>query len=126
MKSLLIKYCMLKKKVEFNLQKSRNNFQFDIIVLYANHSPGLIHPNFYLDKPAPKPSFTTHFCAMTRPSDEIWPFDLQKVMAAQSGSGPKVDKMDSERALLAFLLAKVGKLDPDIVIGESKASLKNI
>ena len=25
--------------------------------------------------------------------------------------------MDSERALLGFLLAKVGKLDPDIIIG---------
>ena len=53
---------------------------------------------------------------MTRPSDEVWPFDLQKVMAQQA-SVTKVDKMDSERALLGFLLAKVGKLDPDIIIG---------
>jgi len=81
---------------------------------------GLFHPNFYLDKPAPKPNFTSHFCAMTRPSDEIWPFDLQKVMA--SGQHSKVDKMDSERALLAFLLAKVGKLDPDIIIGHDISS----
>ena len=25
--------------------------------------------------------------------------------------------MDSERALLGFLLAKIGKIDPDIIIG---------
>ena len=75
---------------------------------------GLIHPNFYLDRPAPRPAFTSHFCAMTRPSDEVWPFDLQKVMQAHP---TKVDKMESERSLLGFLLAKIGKLDPDIIIG---------
>jgi DNA polymerase alpha subunit A len=29
--------------------------------------------------------------------------------------------MDSERALLGFLLAKIGKLDPDVIIGHDIA-----
>ena len=78
---------------------------------------GLIHPQFYLDKPAPKPAFSSHFCALTRPSDEVWPFDLAKVMSNQSSNSPKIDKMDSERALLAYLLAKIGKFDPDLIMG---------
>lgn len=72
---------------------------------------GLLHNTFHLDKPAPKPAFVDHFCALTRPSDEVWPYDIQKVL-------PKhVTKMDSERALLGFLLAKIGKIDPDVIIG---------
>ena len=77
----------------------------------------LIHDQFHLDRPAPKPAFKAHFCAMTRPQDEVWPFDFQKALAAKAKRGSKIDKMDSERALLGFLLAKIGKIDPDIVLG---------
>ena len=49
--------------------------------------------------------------------DEVWPFDFQKALAAKAKRGSKIDKMDSERALLGFLLAKIGKIDPDIVLG---------
>jgi len=58
-----------------------------------------------------------HFCALTRPSDEAWPFDLTKALEKHNKTAAKVDKMDSERALLGFLLAKIGKIDPDIIIG---------
>ncbi len=79
---------------------------------------GLVHHKFYLDKPAPSPPFNEHFCALTRPSDEVWPFDFHKVLGQNnSGKNAKIDKMDSERALLGFLLAKIGKLDPDVIIG---------
>lgn len=29
----------------------------------------------------------------------------------------QIEKMESERALLGYLLAKIGKLDPDVIIG---------
>ena len=75
----------------------------------------LVHDEIYLDRPAPKQPFKMHFCAMTKPADEVWPFDFQKVLAQHKGT--KIEKMESERALLGFLLAKIGKLDPDIIIG---------
>jgi DNA polymerase alpha subunit A len=78
---------------------------------------GLVHNKFHLDRPAPQPPYVEHFCALTRPSDEVWPFDFQKVLAQNNSTSGKIDKMDSERALLGFLLAKIGKIDPDIIIG---------
>ena len=80
---------------------------------------GLVHTAFNLDKPAPKPSFQSLFCAMARPSDEVWPFDFTKMLTShnQNPRKPKIDKHDSERALLGFLYAKIGKYDPDIIIG---------
>jgi DNA polymerase alpha subunit A len=77
----------------------------------------LVHDQLYLDRPAPKEAYRMHFCALTRPADEVWPFDFTKALAAKAKRGSKIDKMDSERALLGFLLAKIGKLDPDIILG---------
>ncbi|TRY76652.1 hypothetical protein TCAL_04076 [Tigriopus californicus] len=76
---------------------------------------GLVHDEVYLDRPAPKEPFKYHFCALTRPSDQIWPFDFQR--AQGQANAIKLEKMDSERALLAFLLAKMVKIDPDIILG---------
>ena len=80
---------------------------------------GLVHHQFYLDRPAPNPPYHEHFCALTRPSDEVWPFDFSKVLQANNATKAKVDKMDSERALLGFVLAKIGKIDPDVIIGKN-------
>lgn len=80
---------------------------------------GLVHTAFYLDKPAPKTSFQSLFCGIARPSDEVWPFDFAKVLAShnQNSRNPRIEKQDTERALLGFLYAKIGKFDPDIIIG---------
>ena len=80
---------------------------------------GLIHTSFCLDKEAPKPEFQSNFCAIARPSDEVWPFDFAKAILTynQTQRKAKVEKMESERALLGFFYAKLGKLDPDIIIG---------
>lgn len=51
---------------------------------------------------------------MTHPCDVPWPWDLKDAMAR---SRTKVEKSDTERALLGFLLAKIHKIDPDIVVG---------
>lgn len=51
---------------------------------------------------------------MTRPADVPWPWDLRDNL---SRCQTKIEKSDTERALLAFLLAKIHKIDPDIVVG---------
>ena len=79
----------------------------------------LTNNEFHMDKPPPKPAYKNHFCAISRPSDEVWPFDIQK--ALNSFNTP-VNKMDTERALLGFVLAKIGKIDPDIIIGHDVTS----
>ena len=85
---------------------------------------GLVHTAFYLDKPAPKPLCQSGFCAIARPSDAVWPFDFEKVLKLhhQNPKNPKIDKQDTERSLLGFLYAKIGKFDPDIIIGHDVSS----
>lgn len=51
---------------------------------------------------------------MTHPADVTWPWDLRDVLPRCQ---TKVEKSDTERALLGFLLAKIHKIDPDIVVG---------
>ena len=41
---------------------------------------------FYLDRAAPKPAFRSHFCAVTHPSYEVWPFDFAKVLPQHNAS----------------------------------------
>ncbi|XP_045609445.1 DNA polymerase alpha catalytic subunit [Procambarus clarkii] len=74
----------------------------------------LIHHEFPLDKAPPQPQFQTHFCSMTHPVDVTWPWDLKDALSRYHS---KVEKSDTERALLGFLLAKIHKIDPDIVVG---------
>ena len=62
----------------------------------------------------------SNFCALTKPQDEVWPWDMKRVLDANNADGKnlKITKMDSERALLCYFVAQVGKIDPDIIIGE--------
>ncbi|XP_034238111.1 DNA polymerase alpha catalytic subunit [Thrips palmi] len=75
----------------------------------------LVHHQFHLDRPAPNPPFQQHFCAFTKPCDMPWPLDHRE--AATRFSGTKTEKVDTERALLGFFLAKLFKLDPDLLVG---------
>ncbi|MPC41204.1 DNA polymerase alpha catalytic subunit [Portunus trituberculatus] len=74
----------------------------------------LIHHEFPINKAAPQPPFQTHFCAMTHPSDVPWPWDLKDALEHNQ---MKIEKSQSERALLCFFLAKMHKIDPDVVVG---------
>jgi DNA polymerase alpha subunit A len=60
-------------------------------------------------------SFVLILAAFTRPSDMAWPFDFNAASAHYSST--KLEKMDTERALLGFFLAKLFKLDPDLIVG---------
>ena len=77
----------------------------------------LAHTSFSLDKP-PTESYNQHYCLVTRPQDEAWPYDWAKVGQGQQENGiTRIEKASSERELLSLLLTKIQKLDPDVVIG---------
>ncbi|XP_071798357.1 DNA polymerase alpha catalytic subunit-like [Asterias amurensis] len=87
-------------------QKTHQN---EVIAIAA-----LIHHKFPMDKAPPKPPFQQHLCAISKPSDCVFPFDIKDALGKQKS---KVEIMATERALLGFFLAKVHKIDPDIIVG---------
>ena len=63
------------------------------------------------------------FLVLSRPSEEAWPLDHREGLAAANvAKVTKVEKAESERALLNFLLAKVNKIDPDVIVGHDVAT----
>ncbi|XP_036377688.1 DNA polymerase alpha catalytic subunit [Megalops cyprinoides] len=74
----------------------------------------LIHHKFPLDKAPPRPPFQTHFCVVSRPNDCIFPYDFKEAVRKKNG---KVEIAGTERMLLGFFLAKMHKIDPDVVVG---------
>ncbi|XP_035872605.1 DNA polymerase alpha catalytic subunit isoform X3 [Phyllostomus discolor] len=76
----------------------------------------LVHHSFALDKAPPQPPFQSHFCVVSKPKDCIFPYafgeDIKKKKV-------KVEIAATERTLLGFFLAKVHKIDPDIIVGHN-------
>ncbi|RNA18984.1 DNA polymerase alpha catalytic subunit [Brachionus plicatilis] len=85
---------------------------------------GLICQKFYLEKPTIPSSMKTqktaiydsYFCAVTKPSHVIFPYDFQNVVKLNVQKF-RIEQCGSERALLAFLLCKMQALDVDIIVG---------
>ncbi|KAK5645778.1 hypothetical protein RI129_004242 [Pyrocoelia pectoralis] len=75
----------------------------------------LVHSKYAVDKKPPNPLFEQHFCVFTRPGHQNFPFDLHGVL--QTFTATRVQKMDSERALLNYFLLQIQKIDPDIIVG---------
>lgn len=65
-------------------------------------------------------NFKLTLAALTRPSDIMFPMDLRDKLRA----APKLrlERCDSERALLCYFLAKMAKIDPDLVVGHGMLS----
>ncbi|KAJ8385816.1 hypothetical protein AAFF_G00181720 [Aldrovandia affinis] len=80
----------------------------EIVALVA-----LIHHQFPLDKAPPSPPFQTYFCAISKPSDCVFPYDFAEAVRKKNG---KVEIAATERTLLGFFLAKMHKLDPDVLV----------
>ncbi|KAH3827648.1 hypothetical protein DPMN_129588 [Dreissena polymorpha] len=76
----------------------------------------LINPSFHMDRPAPEQPFQQHFCAISKPNDCIFPWDFNEKVQKESRK-MKVEVLPTERALLGFLLAKIHKIDPDLIVG---------
>uniref|UniRef100_A0A673IAW4 DNA polymerase n=1 Tax=Sinocyclocheilus rhinocerous TaxID=307959 RepID=A0A673IAW4_9TELE len=74
----------------------------------------LIHHKFPLDKAPPRPPFQTHFCVVSKPNDCIFPYDFKDAVRKKNGI---VEIAGTERTLLGFFLAKMHKIDPDVLVG---------
>ncbi|XP_038613326.1 DNA polymerase alpha catalytic subunit [Tachyglossus aculeatus] len=77
---------------------------------------GLVHHSFSLDKAPPQPPFQSHFCAVSKPNDCIFPYDFKEVIKNKKA---KIEIAATERTLLGFFLAKVHKIDPDVIVGHN-------
>lgn len=90
---------------------------------------GLVSTKFYLEKAtmpttikatnvqiSTPPLYESYFCALTKPSNAVFPYDLQNVIKNYQQKF-KIELCGSERALLAFLLCKIHALDVDILVG---------
>ncbi|CAJ1082305.1 DNA polymerase alpha catalytic subunit [Xyrichtys novacula] len=74
----------------------------------------LVHYKFHMDKAPPQPPYQTHFCVVSKPADCIFPYDFKEVVRKKNG---KVEIAATERTLLGFFLAKMHKIDPDVLVG---------
>ncbi|GAB6021174.1 DNA polymerase alpha catalytic subunit [Chamberlinius hualienensis] len=74
----------------------------------------MVRQNYYLDKPTSVPPFQEHFCAVTKLSNSVFPFDFVKRIENQNRF--KIMKFDSERAMLNYILVKFFNFDPDVIV----------
>ncbi|KAL7374271.1 hypothetical protein ABVT39_025356 [Epinephelus coioides] len=74
----------------------------------------LVHYQFHMDKAPPQPPYQTHFCVVSKPVDCIFPYDFKDAVRKKNG---KVEIAATERTLLGFFLAKLHKIDPDVLVG---------
>ncbi|XP_075815002.1 DNA polymerase alpha catalytic subunit isoform X2 [Microtus pennsylvanicus] len=99
--------------MSFSMKTMQNvkSHEHEIIAIAA-----LVHHSFALDKAPPKPPFQTHFCVISKPKDCIFPCAFKEVIKKKN---MKVEIAATERTLLGFFLAKVHKIDPDILVGHN-------
>ncbi|XP_027701257.1 DNA polymerase alpha catalytic subunit isoform X1 [Vombatus ursinus] len=99
--------------MSFSLKTMQNakTHQNEVIALAA-----LIHHSFPLDKAAPQPPFQSHFCVVSKPNDCIFPYDFKEVINKKN---VKIEIAATERTLLGFFLAKIHKIDPDVIVGHN-------
>ncbi|XP_041067898.1 DNA polymerase alpha catalytic subunit isoform X1 [Carcharodon carcharias] len=90
------------------VQNSKTH-QNEIVALAA-----LVHHKFPLDRAAPQPPFQAHFCVISKPSDCIFPYDFREALTRKNA---KVEVAATERTLLGYFLAKIHKIDPDVLVG---------
>ena len=64
--------------------------------------------------------YDTHFCIIGKPSSKSGielPIDFTPKMALKDYKKTRIDRMNNERELLNFFLAKMNQIDPDIIVG---------
>ncbi|XP_041438950.1 DNA polymerase alpha catalytic subunit isoform X1 [Xenopus laevis] len=74
----------------------------------------LVHHTFPLDKAPPQPPFQTHFCVLSKLNDCIFPYDYNEAVKQKNAN---IEIALTERTLLGFFLAKIHKIDPDVIVG---------
>eukprot|EP00731_Ephydatia_muelleri_P030456 Em0021g979a len=105
----------LAMKTVFNTKTHSN----EVVCLGA-----VVHPAVGLDKPSPKRHFTSHFCGIRRLADMEFPFGFEEALKIEKlyDEHISVEVTSNERALLAYFLAKVHKIDADIIVGHNISS----
>ncbi|KAH1004660.1 hypothetical protein HUJ05_005446 [Dendroctonus ponderosae] len=71
--------------------------------------------SYAIDKQQPTPPFNQHFCVIAVPSQQPLPLNMHEQL--QSYKGTRVQKMNSEKALLNYFAAQFSKIDPDLIVG---------
>ncbi|KAG2457229.1 DPOLA polymerase, partial [Polypterus senegalus] len=89
--------------------QNAKSHQNEIVSLAA-----LVHHKFPLDKAPPQPPFQNYFCVISKPNDCIFPYDFKDAVAKKNA---KIEIAATERTLLGLLLAKIHKIDPDVIVG---------
>nr|XP_058965646.1 DNA polymerase alpha catalytic subunit-like [Pocillopora verrucosa] len=74
----------------------------------------LVHHEVSLDKAAPKQKFQYHFCAVSKPNDQMYPYDFRDAVKKKQIN---MEITTSERALLGLFMAKIHRIDPDVIVG---------
>uniref|UniRef100_A0A3P9JM83 DNA polymerase n=1 Tax=Oryzias latipes TaxID=8090 RepID=A0A3P9JM83_ORYLA len=74
----------------------------------------LLHYGFHMDKAPPQPPYQNYLCVISKPADCIFPYDFKEALRKKNG---KVEIASTERTLLGFFLAKMHKIDPDVLVG---------
>ncbi|XP_006921022.1 DNA polymerase alpha catalytic subunit [Pteropus alecto] len=99
--------------MSFSMKTMQNakTHQNEIIAVAA-----LVHYSFALDKAPPQPPFQSHFCVVSKPKDCIFPYAFSEDIKKKN---VKVEVAATERTLLGFFLAKVHKIDPDVIVGHN-------
>ncbi|XP_045472031.1 DNA polymerase alpha catalytic subunit [Harmonia axyridis] len=75
----------------------------------------LVQNSYALDKAAPALPFQSDFCVFTTPQHAMMPSDIYKTLS--NFKRTKVQKMDSEKALLNFFINQYQSVDPDLIVG---------
>jgi DNA polymerase alpha subunit A len=83
----------------------------------------LVHRLFPLDRAAPKPPFESHFCIVAPPTNCVLPFDFRDHILPSAGKPGAIqvpmtiEPVSTERGLIGLFLARVHKIDPDVIVG---------
>ncbi|XP_068733005.1 DNA polymerase alpha catalytic subunit-like [Montipora capricornis] len=100
---------MVVMSLSFRTMLNTKNHTHEIIAISA-----LVHHEVSLDKAAPKQMFQYHFCAVSKPNDQMYPYDFKDAVRKKQ---IKMEITTSERALLGLFLAKIHRIDPDVLVG---------
>eukprot|EP00039_Didymoeca_costata_P010754 m.145616 g.145616 ORF g.145616 m.145616 type:complete len:1518 (-) comp14951_c0_seq3:205-4758(-) len=80
---------------------------------------GLVHNKIQCDGPTKDPNKDfTHFTAVRQLGAAPFPFDFRP-RCHQSGRKDTMELCMSERALLGYVMAKIAKIDPDVIVGHN-------
>ena len=74
----------------------------------------LVQSKFHVDKAAPNPTYQQHISAITVPNNQVFPYDFESVVKKASTN---IEVFKSERSMLGWFIARLQKIDPDILVG---------